>query len=167
MLLFALKTLISDRGKLLIALLGVVFCIVLINIQGGLFLGLIRKASLVVDHCEADIWIGHRGIRNADIPADIPEVWLNRIRGLAGVHRAVPFIMTSAPMSLTNGEYEAIWIVGSDPVCMMGVPWAISQGTRQDLRRPDSITVDEMDEWKLGYPKLGDIVEINGKRARI
>ena len=32
----ALKTLISDRGKLLTALVGVVFSIVLVNVQGGL-----------------------------------------------------------------------------------------------------------------------------------
>ncbi len=33
--LFAIKTLISDRGKLLLALVGVIFSLVLVNVQGA------------------------------------------------------------------------------------------------------------------------------------
>ena len=54
----AWKTLATDRGKALSAIVGVVFSFVLVNIQGGLYLGLIEKASLLVDRCDADIWIG-------------------------------------------------------------------------------------------------------------
>ena len=41
----AIKTLIADRGKLLTALVGVVFSIVLVNVQGGLFFGLHRQGE--------------------------------------------------------------------------------------------------------------------------
>ncbi len=81
----ALKTLISDRGKLLTALVGVVFSVVLVNLQGRLFIGLIRKASLLVDHSGADIWVGHKKMHNVDFPRDIPRRWLNRIRSTPGV----------------------------------------------------------------------------------
>src|SRR5262245_32802290 len=100
---FALKTLFADRGKLLIAFIGVLFSLVLVNIQGGLFLGMIRKASLLVDHCEADIWIGHRGLENADLPHDIPQAWLDRVRGIPGIDRVDPYIVQWAPMTLRNG----------------------------------------------------------------
>src|SRR5438105_6077115 len=63
---FALKTLLSDRGKLLTGLAGVIFSLVLVNVQGGLCLGLMRKASLLIDHCDADLWVGHRMIENVD-----------------------------------------------------------------------------------------------------
>jgi putative ABC transport system permease protein len=49
----AFKTLAADRGKLLTALVGVVFSVVLVNVQGGLFLGLIAKASLLIDQGHA------------------------------------------------------------------------------------------------------------------
>ena len=45
MVAFALKTLFFDRAKLLIALLGVTFSLVLVNVQGGLFLGMIRNPT--------------------------------------------------------------------------------------------------------------------------
>lgn len=167
MVLFSLKTLFADRGKLLIALVGVTFSFVLVNVQGGLFLGMIHKATVLVDNSGADIWIGHRGVEAADLPLEIPEAWLNRIKGLPGVERAEPYIVWNAQMSLPNGEYEGVWIIGSKPSSTMGHPWAFSQGSFDDLTRPDSIAVDELDGWKLGYVDIGDIVEINGARARI
>ncbi|MBN1911253.1 MAG: ABC transporter permease, partial [Pirellulales bacterium] len=84
----ALRTLMADRGKLLTALVGVVFSIVLVNVQGGLFLGLIRKASLLVEHGEADVWVGHKNMHNVDFPRDIPRRWVNRVRAVPGVRRA-------------------------------------------------------------------------------
>ena len=62
----AIRTLIYDRGKLLAALVGVIFSVVLVNVQGGLFIGLMSKASLLIDQGDADIWVGHRGMHNLD-----------------------------------------------------------------------------------------------------
>jgi putative ABC transport system permease protein len=164
---FAAKTLIQDRGKFSIALLGVTFSLVLITIQGGLFLGMIRKASLLVDHCEADIWVTHPGIHSVDIPAPIPERWVYRVRAVPGVLEAVPYIVYTGPLILPTAQYEGVWIVGSDPTSRLGAPWSFAQGGPQDLRQPDAISVDEMDDWKLGSPQIGDVVEINRRRARI
>jgi len=46
----AIRMLISDRGKLATALIGVIFSVLLVNVQGGLFIGLIDKAGLLVDN---------------------------------------------------------------------------------------------------------------------
>jgi putative ABC transport system permease protein len=167
MLLFALKTLVYDRGKLIVALSGVVFSVVLVNIQGGLFLGMIQKASLLVDHCDADIWVAHHGIHSADIPAEIPIAWLNRVRGLPGVREAAPYVVASGPMTLPSGDYEGVWIIGADAETLLGGGWGFTQGSQLDLRRPDGIAVDELDAWKLGNPQVGDVLEINGHRAKI
>ena len=69
----AIKTLLADRGKFAAALVGVVFSVVLVNIQGGLFLGLIHKAGMLVDNSQADIWVGHKHMHNVDFPRDIPR----------------------------------------------------------------------------------------------
>ncbi|MFO0944933.1 MAG: FtsX-like permease family protein [Planctomycetota bacterium] len=167
MLRFALKTLLADRGKLLTALVGVIFSLVLVNVQGGLFLGLIQKASLLVDHCDADIWVGHRGLENADFPDELPETWLNRIRGLDGVERAEPYIVGPGTMTLTNGEYEEVWVIGSDPVSMIGSAWSFAEGGPEDLHRPHGISVEAVEAWKLGNPKVGDLVEINDAKAKV
>ena len=88
MWLLAIKSMLGDRSKLLISLLGVTFSVVLINLQGGLLLGLIQKASMLIDYAQADIWVGHRHMNNVDTGILIPERWVQRIRGVDGVEPA-------------------------------------------------------------------------------
>jgi putative ABC transport system permease protein len=164
---FALKTLLSDRGKLLTGLGGVIFSLVLVNMQGGLFLGLIQKASVLVDDCDADLWVGHRLLENVDFAHDIPAGWQNRIRGLPGIQRVDEYIVGKGVATLADGGYEDVWIVGSDPATMRGSGWKFTEGRRDDLRRPNAVSIDEIDGRKLGYPNVGSTLEINGKKAKV
>jgi len=164
---FALKTLFTERGKLLTALVGVVFSLVLVNIQGGLYFGLIGKASLLVDHCDADFWIGHRNVENVDFAHDIPQALVNRIRGLPGVAQAEPYIVTKGVATLADGGFEDVWIIGSDPQSMFGTAWSFRQGTPHDLRRPNAVSIDDVDAHKLAHPQIGDVLEVNGQRAKV
>lgn len=164
---FAFKTLFADRNKLLIALVGVVFSLVLVNVQGGLFIGMIRKASVLIDKCEADIWVGHRGMKNADIASEIPEAWLNRIRGLQGVKRAEPYIVGGGMVKLPDGDFENVLVIGSSPTTFLGTSWALAEGDVNKLRAPSAVTIDELDAWRLGNPEIGGVLEINGNKARI
>ena len=59
----ALKMISSQKTRLATALLGVVFALILVNIQSGLFIGLLDKAGLLVDEAGADLWIGHRQMK--------------------------------------------------------------------------------------------------------
>lgn len=164
---FALKTLLSDRGKALTALVGVVFSLVLMNLQGGLYFGLIHKASLLTDRCDADIWVGHRLVENVDFAQNIPVERINRIRGLDGVAVAEPYIVAKGVATLQDGGYEDVWIIGVEPQNMLGGPRSFAAGSAEDLLRPDAITIDELDAAKLGNPELGDVLEVNGQRSKI
>ena len=163
----ALKTLISDRGKLLTALVGVVFSIVLVNVQGGLFVGLIRKAGLLVDHGEADIWVGHKLMHNVDFPADIPRRWIDRIRTIPGVKRTEPYLIGFADMALPSGGFEGVVVVGVDQKSMLGGAWNVVDGRPDCILQPDGIIIDRCEDEKLEHPRLGDVRELNGRRARI
>ncbi|HVX64132.1 MAG TPA: FtsX-like permease family protein [Pirellulales bacterium] len=167
MLSFALKTLLADRGKLLTGLAGVMFSLVLVSVQGGLYLGLMRKASVLIDHCSADIWVGHARIENVDLAREIPELWLNRLRGIAGVASVRPYIVGKGTASLADGHMEDVWIIGSDPGSMLGAAWDFVEGSKDELKRPDGVSFDEVDASKLGHPHVGDWLEVNGHRARI
>lgn len=164
---FAFKTLLADRGKLLTAVVGVVFSLVLVSIQGGLYLGLMKKASVLVDNCEADLWVGHKQSESVEFAHQIPVIWLNRIRGLPEVEQAEPFVVAKGVATLSNGGFEDVWIIGSEPNSMMGTAWSFRVGQVQDLLRPNSVSVDSNDLSKLGNPKVGDLIEINGNRARV
>ncbi len=164
---FALKTLLTDRGKALTALVGVVFSLVLVDIQGGLYFGLIRKASLLTDHCEADLWVAHRRVENVDFAQNIPEARLNRIKGLPGIKTAEPYLVAKGIATLPDGGYEDVWIIGADPQSKLGGGWSFVAGSRDELLRPDSISIDELDARKLGDPQMGEVLEVNGRRAKV
>lgn len=167
MVTFAVKTLFSNRSKMLTGVVGVIFSLVLVNVQGGLYLGLMKKASLLVDHCTADIWVAHKLVENVDLAREIPEAWQQRIRGLPDVHQAVPYIVGKGTASLDNGHMEDVWVIGSDPETMLGSAWEFTEGTRADLRRAHGVSFDEVDREKLGHPQIGDWLEVNGLRTRI
>lgn len=164
---FALRTLFADRGKLLTALVGVVFSVVLVNVQGGLFVGLLRKASLLVDFGRADIWVGHKRMHNVDFPRDIPQRWLWRIRAVPGVASAESYVVGHSTMTLPSGAFEQVVVVGSDPATLLGNAWTSSDNSPAAVRRSDGILVDEFESEKLEDPRIGDVREIGGRRARV
>ncbi len=163
----AYRTLLFDRGKLVAGLVGVIFSVVLVNIQGGLFLGLIGKASLLVDRSHADIWVGHRGMHNVDFPHGIPERWINRVRSIPGVAEAEPIRIAFSEISLPNGNYEGVTVVGVSEDTELGRAYEVVEGPDSALSYNDAVIVDRCDDQKLVHPRLGDIREIGGKRARV
>ncbi|MBN2021263.1 MAG: ABC transporter permease [Pirellulales bacterium] len=163
----ALRTLIADRGKLLTALVGVIFSVVLVNVQGGLFFGLIRKASLLVEHGEADVWVGHRNMHNVDFPRDVPRRWIHRVRAVPGVRRAEAYLVGFADMTLPSGGFEGVVVVGVDRASLLGGAWNVAQGRPEDVLENDAIVLDECENEKLEYPRIGDVRELNHRRARV
>jgi len=163
----ALETLIADRGKLLTALVGVVFSIVLVNVQGGLFVGLIRKASMLVDHGQADVWVGHQNMHNVDFPRDVPRRWVYRVRTVPGVKRAEPYLIGFSEMTLPSGGFEGIVVVGVEPPALLGGPWNVAAERPDSILQNDGVIVDRCDARKLEYPRLGEVREIGGHRVKV
>ena len=167
MWLLAVKAMLADRGKLATSLLGVTFSVVLINLQGGLLLGLIQKASLLVDYGQADIWVGHRHMNTVDIGTYIPERWIQRIRGVPGVERAEPYLVMFGQATMPDGNFENVIVVGSQAGSLLGNAWVMANGDPHAVRHPDAVLVDAFDAEKLGNCRVGDVREINGRRAKI
>lgn len=164
---FAIKTLCADRAKLITTLVGVIFSVVLVNLQGGLFLGLMSKASLLVDYCQADLWVGHKRMHNVDFPQDIPQRWVHRIRSVSGVDAAEPYLVGHSTMTLPSGAFEQVVVVGCDTASLLGNAWSMSEGRSSSLRHHEGIIVDRFENEKLEHPRIGEVREIGGRRARV
>jgi putative ABC transport system permease protein len=163
----ALRALLADRARLITSLLGITFSVVLVNLQAGLLLGLIRKASLLVDYGQADIWVGHRFMSNVDMGTFIPERWIHRIRSIEGVERAEPYVVMFGQMTMPDGHFENVVVVGSEPSSLLGNAWVTSHGDPQAIRHPDGVLVDVCDLERLGEVAVNDFREINGHRAKV
>jgi putative ABC transport system permease protein len=69
---------------------------------------------------------------------------------------------------MPNGHFENVIVVGCEPASLLGGPWALAEGDpRAIVGRPDGVSVDACDSVKFDYPRLGDVREINGCRARV
>lgn len=167
MLWLAIKSIGSDRGKVLTALIGVVFSVVLIELQGGLYLGLMRKARILTENTAADIWVAHPDVQLVDLPQSIPQARINRVRTVPGVAEAVPYIVGNAYASFGDGHYENVWVLGAEAHTSLGRGWAYTSGNADALRRPEGVSVDECDADKLRHATIGSTFEVNGHRARV
>jgi putative ABC transport system permease protein len=163
----AIKTLASDRGKLIAGIIGVTISVVLANVQGGLFLGLIGKASILVNRGQADIWVGYKGMHNVDFPHDIPKRWLDRIRGIDGVEQAIPLSIGFSDMTLPDGSFESVVVIGAERDEKMGRFWDTPGANCPELTQDDGIIVDDCDAYKLASPQIGEYREIGGLRSRV
>jgi putative ABC transport system permease protein len=165
MWLLAIKSMLADRGKLLTSLLGVSFAVVLVNLQGGLLVGLLKKASLLIDHSQADIWVGHRHMSNVDMGDFIPERWVDRIRSVDGVERADSYLIAGSMAAMRDGRSELVVVIGCDPASLLGNAWVMEEGDPEAIRHPDGVLVDVHAVETLGGCKVGDTLELNGHRA--
>ena len=163
----AVRTLLFDRGKLVAGLVGVIFSVVLVNMQGGLFLGLMRKASILVEKSNADVWIGHRGMHNVDFTHQIPMRWIHRVRSVPGVEAAEPFRITFSEISLPGGGFEDVAVIGVSNGSELGKAFEIVEGPQDALTAVDGVIVDQCDNEKLKGVKIGDLREIGGNQVRI
>jgi len=85
----ARRNLFHDRVRLTVTLTGIVFAIVLIVVQIGLFLGFTSATSNVINHSNADLWIGAKGLAYLEQAAPFSERKLQQVRATPGVAAAL------------------------------------------------------------------------------
>ena len=165
--LIATRNLLHDRTRLAATLVGLVFAIVLINLQTGLLLGFLDTTAALVSHSRADLWIAAAGTRNVDQSIPLAERKLYQALAAPGVRAAERYSVEMALLKRPDGGSEGVLVVGFEVDGGLGGPWNVVAGEMADLRVPYTIMVDELYRGKLGIRELGDVVEINGYRAKV
>lgn len=163
----AWKNLFHDRVRLIVTLTGIVFSLVLILVQFGLFLGFMDTSANIIAHGNADLWISATGIPHVNAGAPIPERRRYQALSVPGVARADRFLLQFNPWKLPSGSLEQVQVAGFDLDGGMGGPWNVTAGSVDDLRAEDAVMVDELYKTKLGVRAIGDTFEFNGRRARV
>lgn len=163
----ALRNLLHDRVRLAVTLVGVIFAVVLITVQGGLFVGFTQATSCVIDHTQAEVWVGSKGVRNFDVSHPLPDFKFHQILDVPGVARAERFIVRFVNWKKPAGGMESVEVVGFDTASGLGRPWNVTAGDERLLRLDDTVAMDELYLDKLGVAGLGERVEINDHRARV
>src|ERR1044071_6635677 len=69
----AWRNTLQDRARLAVTLTGIVFALVLVAVQLGLFVGFTHTTSNIIDHSGVDIWICSKGVPYFDVGSVVPE----------------------------------------------------------------------------------------------
>lgn len=163
----ARRNLFHDKIRLTVTLTGVVFAVVLIVVELGLYFGFRAKTSLLIDNSKADLWITSPKVPFFEASVAFNESKLYQEKATLGVANAARYVIRTAQWSCPDGVQREIQIVGFDPDGGMGIPWNVVEGNIRDVKMAGGVIVDEFYKKQLGVSHIGDMVEINGLRARV
>ncbi|MGH7131663.1 MAG: ABC transporter permease [Phycisphaerales bacterium] len=162
----ALKMLLGDRAKYVSLVAGLAFAVLLMSQQGAIFMGLLKRSSGALQNVgQPDLWVADPYVRWISESRALSDADLARVRSVPGVEWAEPFFNARATCDLPNGNSRIVNLVGIDRTTMVGQPPEVTQGRLEDLRRPDAVFVEESARAKLDFPRIGDQLKLNDKRA--
>jgi putative ABC transport system permease protein len=177
----AYRNLFHDRMSLFVTLVGIVFSVVLVAVQCGLYLGSEARITAVLDHVEADLWVVPVGTKSFDDPTLLPGREKHAILSTPGVASVeellVSFVLwrklpragsdnKCATDSGLCGSTTAL-LIGSDTAVNKSLPWDLVQGTVEDLSAPNAVAVDTSYFSELGVREIGDRAEIVGTQVTV
>jgi putative ABC transport system permease protein len=163
----AQRNLFHDKVRLTVTLTGIVFSVVLIVVQLGLFIGFTTATSNLIDHSGADLWITSKNVPYVEQGVAFSERKLNQVRTVPGVADAQKIIAHWTQWKRHDGGEESVQIVGINVDDPLERPWNLVEGRVDDLKSPDAVILDELYKQKLGVTRVGEVFEIGGYRARV
>jgi putative ABC transport system permease protein len=89
----ASRNLLHDRLRFVATLVGIVFSVVLVMIQMGLFLGFGHMVSTMIDHASTDIWVVPKGAKCFEDPSLLDLKLRDRIAATSGVATVIPLVI--------------------------------------------------------------------------
>jgi putative ABC transport system permease protein len=163
----AQRNLFHDKVRLTVTLTGIVFAVVLIVVELGLFVGFTQTTSNLIDNSGADLWVTSKNVTYVEQGFPFSERKLYQIHAIPGVADAQKYITHWTGWKRPDGGQESVQIVGFNPDSSLGKPWNLVEGRVEDVKRPDAVMVDELYKQKLGVTRVDEVFEISGHRARV
>jgi putative ABC transport system permease protein len=162
-----LKTLLHDKVRFLITVSGVAFAVTLVLVQVGLFVGLLDNSTITIRKLSADLWITSKNSPNLDFVHQFPESNLYRARSVPGVARADNLILSFMQVSLPSGAEETAIVYAMEDLRGWGMPWRVTAGNLDDLKRGAFVMFDESAAKRFGAFQVGDYREVMGQRLKV
>src|SRR5271169_3464533 len=98
----AARNLLYDKLRFAATVIGIVFSIVLVTVQMGLFVSFERTVTTMIDHAPADLWIVPFGTKSFEDSSQLDEAERFRALSIDGVSDAVPMLISFAPWRMPS-----------------------------------------------------------------
>ncbi len=162
----ASRNLFQDRLRFAATTIGIVFSVVLIMVQMGLYLGFGRMVTTMIERADADLWVMRQGTKCFEDPSLLGDKQKD-ILSVSGVASASPLVIGFSDWRLPSGEMTPVFLVGSDLTRNDLQPWNVVAGSARDLSTPGAVAVDTTYAERLGLQGLGTEANIRGKKVHV
>jgi putative ABC transport system permease protein len=164
----ASRNLFHDRIRLIATVVGIVFSIVLVTVQLGVFLSFERMITTMIDHAQADLWIAPAETKSFEGSALLSGRERFHALSVKGVAEVAPVVVGYASWRKPNGGASTpVFLVGAPAGSAALRPWNVVEGRAEDLAMPDAVAVDRSYFATLGIEALGGTAEIGNQKARV
>jgi len=163
----ASRNLLQDRLRFIATVIGIVFSIILVSIQMGLFLSFEQMVTTMIDHASADLWVVPFGTKCFEDPSLLDEQDQAKISAVPGVAAAVPVLVGFTQWAVPTGGTTPVFIVGSDMNGPGLHPWHLVGGDLHDLSAAHAVAVDRTYFGRLGVTGMGDSADMREQSAKV
>ena len=132
----ASRNLFHDSLRFVATMVGIVFSVVLVMVQMGLYLGFGHMVTTMIDHAATDLWLVPKNAKCFEDPSLLDLKLRNRVAGIDGVATVVPLVIGFSDWRLDSGEMTPVFIVGADLQDGALQPWNVIDGN-SDVPKKD------------------------------
>lgn len=163
----AFRNLFHDRVQLIVTLVGILFSVVLMAVQLGLYLGASQMIVAPIDRADGDVWIMAYGTKNFEEAQPIDGRLRLTALATPGVTRAVPMVSAFTEWKKPAGGSNLSVVIGTDVEDGGLAPWNIVEGSLTGIGARDAVFVDRTYLNELGIHGVGDTGQVNGNRVKV
>jgi putative ABC transport system permease protein len=163
----AWRNLFHDRLRFIATLVGIVFSVVLVMVQMGLFFGFGQMVTTMIDHGNADLWVVPKGSKCFEDPSVLDVKLRDRIASVEGVAAVAPIVIGFSDWRTESGEVTPVFIVGADLKADALLPWNVVEGDARELSKWGTVVVDRSYFDRLGIKGLNATAEIRGHKVKV
>jgi putative ABC transport system permease protein len=151
-----------------VTLIGILFSVVLVAVQLGLFFGARKMILDVLDNARGELWVAAYGTKSLE---EGGLLLTPRERHIAlavhGVAAAVPLIIHFGEWRRPEGGSTTSIVVGANAEDNALSPWNLVEGSENAILAPDGVAVDKSYLADLGVKQIGDVAQFERGRVRV
>lgn len=163
----AYRNLFHDHVSLAVTLVGIVFSVLLVAIQCGLYIGSENTIARVLDQVRGDLWIVPFGTKSFDDPSLLDGREKYAAMAVPGVAAVEELVIGYAAWRRPQGGTKAALLVGSDWTNGGFAPWNLIEGNLDEIAAPGGVAIDKSYFEDLGITELGGAAELNKTKIRV
>ena len=133
----AYRNLFHDRLSFFVTIVGIMFSVVLVAVQSGIYLGSANKIAAIIDAAPADLWVVPLGTKSYDDPSFLSGRERYMALSAPGVANSEDMVVSFARWRKPLGRRDTVLLIGTAGDSPKALPRNIIDGSREALEAPE------------------------------